>query len=116
MSLESIAEHDNSDEQTTEQCSYNKPGQQENLPTGKAACVQGVLTHTTGKPVGADGGQTHYHQDVGNHMDLCVVHHLKKENDSQRQQKPQEQQSTAGQFVIYSPHFIATVGNNPEFN
>lgn len=84
-SLQSIAEHHNSDEQAAEQCNYNEPGQQEDLPTGEAACIQGVLTHTTGNPVGADGGQAHHHQDVGNHVDLCVVHHLKKESYNQRQ-------------------------------
>lgn len=76
--MQSIAEHHNSDEQIADQYGYSKPSQQENFPTGEAACIQGVLTYTTGKPVGADGGQTHHYQDVGHHVDLRVVHHLEK--------------------------------------
>ena len=77
-SLQGVAEHHNSNEQAADQRGHDEPSQQENFPAGEAAGIQGVLTHATGHPVGADGGQAHHHQDVGHYVDLRVLHHLKE--------------------------------------
>lgn len=93
--LQRVTEHHNGEEQTTEQRRPGIPSQQGNLPAREATCIQRVLAHTTSKPICADGSQTHHHQDVGHHMDLCVVHHLQKRTSDDKD----------GQLVI-PPHSL----------
>ncbi|KAK6298119.1 hypothetical protein J4Q44_G00311740, partial [Coregonus suidteri] len=76
FSLQGVAEHHSRQQPDTHHPRQAIPGQQEGLPGGEPGRVQGVLTHPPSKQVDPDCYQAHQHQNVGHHVDLCVVHHL----------------------------------------